>query len=92
MINEGIEADDPTFQNLVVVNDVETSAVDNIEKLEDLWFSVDSEVSVQEMAAPAPLIVATEKPLQQVVETVQEVKRGRGRPRIMRPPEPAVPK
>ncbi len=91
VMNEGIGADDPTFQNLVVVNDVESSAVDSIEKLEDLWLSVDSEVRVQEMAVPTPLIVATEQPLQ-VVETVQEVKRGRGRPRIVRPPEPAVPK
>lgn len=92
VINESIGVNDPTFQSLVDnLNDVGTAAVNSSDKPEDLWESVDSEVSDQGMAAPATPVVAIEQPLQ-VVELVQEVKRGRGRPRIVRPLAPAVPK
>ena len=90
--NEDVDVEDPACQNLVSVDDVGMAAVNSIDKLEEMWYSVDSEVSSpQDMAAPAPPVVVTEQPLS-VVEPVQEVKRGRGRPRLIRPLIPAAPK
>jgi hypothetical protein len=92
VMNESIGVNDPTFQSLVnTLNDIGTAAVNSSDKPEDLWESVDSEVSAQGTAAPATPVVAIEQPLQ-VVELVQEVKRGRGRPRIVKPLVPAVAK
>jgi hypothetical protein len=88
VMNGAIGLDDPAFQNLVVIDETETAAVNSSERPEDLWECVDSEVGARDMAAPAPPVEAIGQPL----PVVEPVKRGRGRPRIERPIIPAAPK
>ncbi len=87
-MNSAIVPDDPAFQNLIVIDETETEAVNRSERPEDLWECVDSEVGTRDVAAHAPPVEAIGQPL----PVVELVKRGRGRPRIERPVIPAAPK